>query len=147
MVGRRRHGPGDRLSREENIALVERFHRSLLDSRDAGAIEGFLAEDFESHSMPPGLPAGIEGVRGFFEMLAGAFPDADLEIEQLVADADSVAVASRLTGTHTGPLLGLEPTGRRASVAMIDVVRIDGGRIVEHRGLTDTVGLMRQLTE
>jgi hypothetical protein len=32
------------------------------------------------------------------------------------------------------------------SVTGIDIVRTDDGRIVEHRGLTDTVGLMRQLT-
>jgi predicted ester cyclase len=29
----------------------------------------------------------------------------------------------------------------------IDMVRVHDGRIVEHRGLTDTVGLMRQLGE
>jgi predicted ester cyclase len=147
MVGGRRHGPGDHLSREENIALIERFHRTLLDSREIGAIDEFVADDFASHSTPPGLPEGIAGVRSFFEILKDAFPDADLEIEQLVADGDWVAVASRLTGTHTGSLMGVEATGRRASVAMIDLVRVADGRIVEHRGLTDTVGLMRQLTE
>jgi predicted ester cyclase len=33
------------------------------------------------------------------------------------------------------------------AVTSIDMVRIAEGRIVEHRGLTDMVGLMRQLTE
>ena len=28
-----------------------------------------------------------------------------------------------------------------------DIVRIEGGLIVEHRGLTDIVGLMRQLND
>jgi predicted ester cyclase len=32
------------------------------------------------------------------------------------------------------------------SVTGIDIVRFDGGKIVEHRGLTDIVGLMRQLS-
>ena len=39
------------------------------------------------------------------------------------------------------------PTGRRVSVTGIDVVRVADGKIVEHRGLTDIVGLMRQLTD
>jgi predicted ester cyclase len=127
--------------------LIERFHRALLDSREVDAIDEFVAEGFTSHSTPPGLPEGLAGVRSFFEILLEAFPDADLGIEQIVADGEWVAVASRLTGTHAGSLMGLDATGRRASVAMIDLVRIADGRIVEHRGLTDTVGLMRQLTE
>jgi predicted ester cyclase len=32
-------------------------------------------------------------------------------------------------------------------VTGIDFVRVAGGQIVEHRGLTDVVGLMRQLSE
>ncbi len=91
------------------------------------------------------MPEGIEGFRAFFAILLTAFPDAELEIEQLVADDEWVAVASRLTGTHRGELLGVEPSGRRASVAMIDLVRIADGKVAEHRGLTDTVGMMRQL--
>ena len=119
----------------------------MLDSRELDALDEFVAEDFASHSTPPGLPEGLAGVRSFFEIFHTAFPDADLAIEQLVADGEWVAVASRLTGTHTGALMGLEATGRKASVAMIDLVRIADGKIVEHRGLTDTIGLMRQLTE
>ena len=145
MVGRRRHGAGDHLSREENVALVERFHLALTQSREIGTLDEFVAADFTSHSIPPGLPEGIEGVRAFFALLLSAFPDAELAVEQLVADDDWVAVASRLSGTHRGELLGVEPTGRRTSVAMIDLVRVSGGKIVEHRGLTDTVGMMRQL--
>ena len=43
--------------------------------------------------------------------------------------------------------MGIAPTGRRVSVTGIDILRITDGRIVEHRGLTDIVGLMRQLGE
>ena len=43
------------------------------------------------------------------------------------------------------PSLRMNCTGRRVSVTGIDLVRVAGGRIVEHRGLTDTVGLLRQL--
>jgi predicted ester cyclase len=67
-------------------------------------------------------------------------------IDELVADGDRAAVATTTTGTHTGELLGVAPTGRRVAVTGIDMVRVEDGRIVEHRGLTDTVGLMRQLS-
>jgi predicted ester cyclase len=55
-------------------------------------------------------------------------------------------VATTTTGTHTGELFGVAPTGRRIAVTGIDIVRVEEGAIVEHRGLTDIAGLMRQLS-
>jgi steroid delta-isomerase-like uncharacterized protein len=127
--------------------LVERLHRALLGSRDVAVVDSFFAEEFVSHNNPPGFPPGVAGVKQFFAMFRDAFPDAAVDIDELVADGDRVAVATTLTGTHSGALMGLEPTGRRVSVTGIDIVRVRDGRIVEHRGLTDIVGLMRQLTE
>jgi predicted ester cyclase len=78
-------------------------------------------------------------------MFHAAFPDLTVRIDELVAEADKVAVATTMAGTHLGELLGREPTGRRVSVTGVDMVRIRDGVIVEHRGLTDMVGLWRQL--
>jgi steroid delta-isomerase-like uncharacterized protein len=127
--------------------LIRRLHRALLDSRDLGTVDSFFAQDFLSHNNPPGFPAGAEGVKRFFATFRDAFPDAGVRIDQLVAEGDWVAVASTLSGTHRGELMGVAPTGVRVAVTGIDMVRIEDGLIVEHRGLTDTVGLMRQLGE
>jgi predicted ester cyclase len=126
--------------------LVRRLHDELLAERDIDVIDRFFAPGFVSHNNPPGFPPGAAGVKQFFEMFRDAFPDAAVEIDELVADGDRVAVATTLTGTHEGELMGMAPTGRRVSVTGIDIVRIEGGKIVEHRGLTDIVGLMRQLS-
>jgi len=125
--------------------IVRHLHRALLDSRDITRVDEFFAEDFVSHNQPPGLDAGAAGVKQFFAMFRDAFPDAQVIIDEMVADGERVAVATTLTGTHEGGLLGIAPTGRRVSVTGIDLVRVQDGQIVEHRGLTDTVGLMRQL--
>jgi steroid delta-isomerase-like uncharacterized protein len=126
--------------------LVRRLHAALLDSRDPDVVDSFFAPEFVSHNNPPGFPPGVEGVKRFFSMFRDAFPDVAVEIDELVAQGDRVAVATTLTGTHEGELMGVAPTGRRVSVTGIDIVRAADGKIVEHRGLTDIVGLMRQLT-
>jgi steroid delta-isomerase-like uncharacterized protein len=126
--------------------LVRRFHSELLAARDPAVVDAFFGDGFVSHNMPPGFPPGREGVKRFFSMFRDAFPDVTVEIDELVADGDRVAVATTFTGTHTGAIMGMEPTGRRVSVTGIDIVRVADGRIVEHRGLTDIVGLMRQLS-
>lgn len=130
---------------EDNKRLVRRMREELLSARDLDRVDEFFAPDFVSHDNPPGLPEGREGVRAFFGMFQRAMPDVTVEIDQLVAEDDWVVAATTTRGTHTGELLGIPPTGREVAVGGIDMVRIDDGLIVEHRGLTDTVGLMRQL--
>jgi steroid delta-isomerase-like uncharacterized protein len=130
----------------ETRELVRRLHAALLDSRDPDVADEFFAAGFVSHNNPPGFPPGVEGVKRFFTMFRDAFPDASVVIDEMVIDGDRVAVATTLTGTHRGELMGVAPTGRRVSVTGIDIVRVSDGRIVEHRGLTDMVGLMRQLS-
>jgi steroid delta-isomerase-like uncharacterized protein len=133
------------MSASQNAELIRRFHAELLAARDTAVVDAFFDERFVSHNNPPGFPPGREGVKQFFAMFRDAFPDVTVAIDQIVADEASAAVATTFTGTHEGELMGMAPTGRRVSVTGIDIVRIARGRIVEHRGLTDIVGLMRQI--
>jgi predicted ester cyclase len=82
----------------------------------------------------------VEGVKSWFATMRDTFPDVDVRIDQVVADGDAAAIATTFVATHA-------PTGRRVSVTGIDMIRVEDGLIVEHRGLTDTVGLMRQLSD
>lgn len=133
------------MASEDARELVARLHAELFASRDLAPLERYFAPDVVSHDMPPGFPPGIEGVRRFFETFHSAFPDIEVTVDEIVADGERAAVATTIEGTHTGELLGIAPTGRRVSIRGIDLVRVVGGRIVEHRGLTDTIGLLRQL--
>jgi steroid delta-isomerase-like uncharacterized protein len=125
--------------------FVIRMHAELLRTRDPDRVTDFFAADFVSHNMPPGLPQGVEGVKLFFRMFRDALPDLEVTLDEIVAEGDRAAIATTTTGTHTGELMGMAPTGRRVAVTGIDLVQIRAGKIVEHRGLTDTVGLLRQL--
>jgi predicted ester cyclase len=124
--------------------LVSRMHAELLASRDLDRLGDFFAEGFTSHNMPPGLPQGIDGVRAFFQGFLDGLSEIEVAVDDLIADGDRVAVATTTTGVHSGELFGMPATGRRVSVTGIDMVRVDG-KIVEHRGLTDTVGLLSQI--
>jgi len=127
--------------------LVERLHTDLFSTGDLATLDRFFAPDVVSHDMPPGFPQGIEGIRMFFTAFREGLPDVQVRIDEIVAEGDRAAVATMIEGTHSGVLMGIEPTGRRISVRGIDMVRVADGRIVEHRGLTDTVGLLRQLSQ
>jgi steroid delta-isomerase-like uncharacterized protein len=121
------------------------MHAELVEARDASKIDEFFAPGYVSHNMPPGWPNGVEGVRRFMEMFERALPDLTVTIDVLVAEEDLVAARTTTRGTHLGPLLGIPATGRPVAVDGSDIVRIEDGRIVEHWGLTNSVGLLQQV--
>ena len=92
---------------------------------------------------PASDPARVE--RGL-EALRDALPDMRVAEADSVREGDRVAFRWLMSGTHTGELLGLAPTGGRVEAMGMDIVRVaDDGEIVEHRGEFDAVGLLRRL--
>ena len=59
--------------------------------------------------------------------------------------AGTVAVRWSARGTHRGPYLGAEPTGRTVTFKGVEVLRIEGGRILERWGEWDGIELLAQL--
>ena len=49
------------------------------------------------------------------------------------------------TGTHAGALMGIPATGKRITVAGIDICRVADGRIVEYWQQLDTMSMLQQL--
>lgn len=133
------------MSTEENKAVFRRFIEAVWGGRDLDAIAGFYTPGLVDHVAMPGLPAGAAGVRARHEMLFAAFPDIALRIEDQVGEGDRVASRWTATGTHTGPLMGIAPSGKRATLTGIDVSRFEGGRVAEHWEQVDMLGLLQQL--
>lgn len=79
---------------------------------------------------------------GFFE---GAFPKYELFIEEMVTEANKVVVRGRATGTHTGHLNGIPPTGKKMDLPFIIRYTIENGKISDHWLLADQMILMEQL--
>lgn len=123
--------------------------RRFYDQINAGNVEGFaneVAENFIEHEEVPGLPPTKAGVVEYFRMLLAAFPDMHMAAEDVMACGDKVVARVVVTGTHTGPFMGMPATGKRVSVKVIDIIRFDGdGRACEHWGLTDQLSMMQQL--
>jgi len=130
---------------DENKAIVNRFFEEL-NKGNLGVIDTFIADNFVEHEeMPPGTPPGREGVKAFFSMLRGAFPDLRMDVQQVVAEGDLVSVFLAMNGTHNGEFVGIPATGKRVSMPVADLIRFQNGKATEHWGVTDMAGLMQQL--
>ena len=129
---------------EEHKALARRFYGSISAGR-LDVIDELVAEDAVEHEDFFGLSSGREGTRHFFEMMRTAFSEFTMTIEDILADGDRVVVRAKMSGTHSGEFMGIAATGRRIDVPLADFVRFEGGKMVEHWGVTDTGAMMEQL--
>lgn len=108
-------------------------------------IDEIVAEEFVSHSAPPGLPPGREGVWMWASAFRAAFPDLWSQVEDVIVEGDQVVERFSGGGTHRGELFGIPPTGVQMQTTGINILRIVGGKVVEHWGNSDDLGVMRQL--
>lgn len=129
-----------------NRSTLQRFYAAVNDG-ELHLLEELLADGFVEHEVVPGVPPTRDGVRYMFEMMRGAFPDYRMTVEDLLEDGDRIVVRGVMTGTHQGELFGVAATGNTVRVPFADFLRFDGGRIVEHWGVTDTGAMMQQLGE
>jgi predicted ester cyclase len=114
-----------------------------LNRRRLDQLGEFLAPGVVQHAPEPAV--GIDAVRGMLADWLAAFPDLHLVIEDLVTDGDRLIARLVLSGTHLGPLAGLEPTGRRVQVAVFDAWSTPNGRCAERWLQLDRLELLCQL--
>ena len=121
--------------------IEQGFNRGNLEVVDELFSPGFVEHQPLGSDAPPGrdAPAAI------ILSLHRSFSDFSLAIEDMACEADRVWARLRATGTNDGPYHGHPPTGKRISADVIDVVRIEDGRIVEHWGVPDRLAILHQL--
>ena len=128
-----------------NKARQQSLVDTLQNRAEIDRVAEFIQADIVDHSAYPGMPAGIEGVKMIFAAIRQAFPDHDARIVHQIAEGDLVATYKTLTGTHRGDFFGTPPTGKRATIRIMDFVRYANGKVAEHWGIVDIAGLMQQL--
>ena len=134
------------MSIEQNKALANQLIEEILNKRNVNLIDELFSPNFvENEELPPGIPPGREAPKALFGMLHSAFPDFNASIEQMIAEGDKVVIRMTWSGTHKGEFMGIPPTGRNVSFGVIDIVRLAGGKFMEHWGILDNMAMMQQL--
>lgn len=130
---------------EWNKAGFRRMYEEGLNGGNLAVADELIDPECLDHEAHPGGNRGPESMRGLITMLRTAFPDLRFTIEELIAEGDTVAGRLTMNGTHTGPLMGMPPTGRAVRQAHMHFVRFRDGKAIEHWGVRDDMGMMRQM--
>jgi steroid delta-isomerase-like uncharacterized protein len=131
---------------ESNKAIVSRLYAEVMGKGDMAVADAVLAEGYVDHRLPfPDLPPNRKGLKETVSRVRAAFPDIQPIIQDMVAGGDKVAVRVTAAGTHQNTFNGIPPTGKRMSWQEVHIFRIADGKIVEHWGEFDMLGIMVQL--
>ncbi len=132
---------------KENAATCREFIQRVFNEGDISYAEKILADGFVDHSPMPGSAGDKAAAIAMFKMMREQTPDGHIEIDDVIASGDKVAVRSTMTGTDTkGFMPGMTPTGKAFSMGAIDVLTFDeNGMNTEHYGIYDISGAMTQL--
>lgn len=138
----------DALEEERHHETIKEVARQVIEQifvrGEDAAIDELIAPDFQPHTFGP-MPPGREGLREGMRRAHAGVSDPEFTIHDLIAENDRVAVRLTTSARHTGPFMGLQPTGRRYSIDEIHIFRIRDGKVLEHWHAFDRADLMRQL--
>ena len=133
---------------EANKAVVRRFNKDVIEQGRMEVLAELVADSFINHTAGPGMSKGPDGMASFFtQILHPAFADLEVQIHDMIAEGDKVVTRKSIVGTHRGPFLGVQATGRRIEIKITDIVRVVDGKYVEHWGSADMFGAHAQLTK
>ena len=101
-----------------------------------------VAKDLVSH----GALGDVIGPDGFVGIMLGnvraGFPDASIEATTVIEEGEMVSFRLDGSGTHSGPFLGVAPTGKRVRIRGIHHARVRDGLVVEHWQGPDVLAML-----
>jgi steroid delta-isomerase-like uncharacterized protein len=125
-------------------AVVRRYYEEMCNGRRNDLADEIFTADHKMHD--PQVPAAdgpagmAEVVRPYQEGVNGHWA-----IQEIFSTPDRVVVRWTGSGTHTGEINGIPPTGKSVKVDAISIHRMRDGKVAETWEVWDTLGFLQQL--
>jgi hypothetical protein len=150
---------------QASTQAVEALFTQVFRDGNYDLADKILTEDFRFQYPFPGFAPGPEGIKQFSREFHQGFPGFEVEVNDLFgteteSGAAEVSIRWTLRGHHTGPFLGIQPTGNYVTVSAIGIYTGPGQKPpVDQSGLgtaaegtlsagwleMDSLGLLQQL--
>lgn len=124
-------------------ARVRQLVEQACNNGNLVALDALLPPHTPLH--PPAEDRAAPPLRTYLAAFRAAVPDARWTIVEQVVQGDTVATRLSVQGTFSGPLLGLAPPGRPATLSGVAICRFARGRLVDLWLQADLLGLLVQL--
>ena len=128
----------------DNLLLARRFINECWNEGQVEVLEEIMSAEHVHHFSGVDLH-GRQAVRGLILAMRTAFPDLHISIEDEIVGGDKVVLRWRTRATHLGDFNSMAPTRNELDYTGIDIIRFEGGRIVELWNQMDELAFNRQL--
>jgi steroid delta-isomerase-like uncharacterized protein len=115
---------------EANLAIVDKVYAPEIVRHDCGVPEDIV---------------GLENVKNYLENLFNAFPDLNITVDETIAAGNKMAQRWTMTGTNTGSMSGMPPTGKNVRFSGVSIVHMVNGKAVEIWDFYNVLDMMQQL--
>ena len=136
------------------MADAKQMARQSIDAFNRGKLDEWgknVAADAELVTPTAGTIKGREAIKGYFEQTRQTFPDAHIDVHNVIAEGNTVVVEYTFTGTHKGPMRTptgetIPPTNKKMSGLALDIgVADDKGQLKSLHQYFDTARGLQQL--
>jgi predicted ester cyclase len=134
------------MSSEDLKIRARRMVEEVVTQGDLAVAHELISPGCVHHFPGGGLAPGTAGLRDWLSRAHRIFPDFHALVEGEFAAGNQVAQLITGYGTHTGEFLGIAPTGRHVTFAVIGISRAGpDGRFTEHWWMADLLSVLNQL--
>jgi predicted ester cyclase len=130
---------------ENNLAIAREYVEKVFNAHNPKLAAAYCTPDVKWHGGTLGTMDGIKNLTGLLEGFISAFPDLHATEYDVIAEGDKVAIRFIVEATHTGNLVGINPTGRKVRWDAIDVYHFRDGKIIEEWAADDLAAIMHQV--
>ena len=129
---------------KNNKNLVTNFIDTIWNKRQFSELGDFIHPAFIDYSLPPALPANVEGLKIWISGTGTSFEHKTL-IEEHVSEGNKSIIKIRMLLKHISTWRSIEATGAEITAVGYRCFRIEEGKIIEHWALLDGNSIENQL--
>ena len=118
----------------EYPTLLHRWFDEVWNQKKASTIRELFTEDTVVHGLSgPGEDPvrGFEAFEKFHSDFLAAFPDVHIEVDDVVTEGDKLAGRFTVTGTQSGALAEMPPTGKKTLFTGSGICTVKDGKFTE----------------
>ena len=132
-------------TQEANKTTLRRYYQEVFGKGDLSHWSEMVDENYVMRVVGAAPLKGLEGGKQTTAQRMAMAPDTKTTIDEIAADGDIVAIRGQFTGTHTGEVQGLSPTGKKFTRQFAAFYRFKDGKIIEGWSVQDVLGMYQQL--